>query len=82
MGCLTLQLDFDKYGFELPVMPENWVHYVGLSLDNLKEDVERIFDERDRLPEIARKGRLWALQHYTPRPVATRFLRDAGIELS
>lgn len=80
MGCLTIQLDFDKYGFELPVMPENWTHYVGVSLDTLKEDIERLMDERDRIPEISRAGREWALEHYTPRPVAERFLRNAGVD--
>jgi hypothetical protein len=80
MGCLTIQLDFDKYGFELPVMPENWVHYVGVSLDTLKEDVERLMDERDRIPEVTKAGQEWALKHYTPRPVAERFLRNAGVD--
>lgn len=80
MGCLTIHLDFDKYGFELPIMPENWKHYIGFSLDRLKEDYERLMDEWDRIPEIASAGREWALEHYTPRPVAERFLTNAGVE--
>ena len=81
MGSVAIQLDFEKYGFELPVMPVNWVHYVGLSLENLKEDVERLFDERDRLGEIAENGKNWAIEHYAPMPVAKRFLGIAGVEL-
>ena len=80
MGCLTIQLDFEKYGMELPVMPENWKHYVGIAFDSLEADVERLMDERDRIPEIARAGQEWALKYYTSRPVAERFLRNAGVE--
>lgn len=73
-GCVTIHLDFERYGFDLPVIPENWKHYVGLNLADLRRDVERLHDERDRLPEIARQGRLWALEHYSPVAVAKRFV--------
>jgi hypothetical protein len=73
-GCLTLHLDFDKYGFELPVKPTNWKHYIGLDLENISRDVDRIMDEYDRLPEIAEAGRIWALKNYSPKPVAMRFI--------
>lgn len=74
MGCLTFHLDFDKYGFRLPVIPENWKHYIGLDLANIREDVERVMDERERLPEIAEAGRKWALDNYSPAATARRFL--------
>lgn len=73
-GCVTLQLDFDLYGFELPVMPENWKHYIGIDLANMDTFLERMMDERARLPEIAWCGREWALTHYSPQAVAQRFL--------
>jgi len=73
-GCLTFHLDFDKYGFMLPVMPENWKHYIGLNLEDIKGDVERLMDERDKIPEIAENGRTWALAHYSPLATAKRFL--------
>lgn len=74
MGCLTFHLDFDKYGFLLPVMPENWKHYIGLNLEDIKADVERLMDERDRIPEIAEAGRQWAIENYSPVATARRFL--------
>ncbi len=74
-GCVTIQLDFEKYGFTLPVMPENWKHYIGLDLANIKCDIERMMDERDRMGEIAHNGRLWAIEHYSPISVARRFLK-------
>lgn len=73
-GCVTLHLDFEEYGFELPVMPENWKHYVGINLSDVKANVERLMDERSRWPEIAWQGRQWAIEHYSPLAVARRFL--------
>lgn len=73
-GCLSVQLDFREYGFKLPVMPENWQHYVGINLADVRRDVERLMDERARLSEIAWNGRIWALENYSPIAVARRFL--------
>lgn len=73
-GCLTIHLDFETYGFTLPQMPVNWRHYVGIDLSAISRDVERIMDERDRLPDIAAEGRRWAIEHYSPVAVARRFV--------
>ena len=78
-GCVTIHLDFEKYGFKLPVMPENWKHYIGLDLANLNRDIERIMDEQDRMEEIAHNGRLWAIEHYSPVAVARRFLNTMDL---
>jgi len=73
-GCLTFHVDFEKYGFNLPVMPENWKHYIGLNLEDIKSDVERLADEQNRIPEISQNGREWAFNYYSPKAVAERFL--------
>jgi hypothetical protein len=73
-GCVPIHLDFDKYGFVLPVMPENWKHYIGIDLDDLDGSIDRIAKNLERLPEISAEGRSWALEHYTPVAVARRFL--------
>lgn len=73
-GCVTFQADFRKYGFVLPVMPENWQHYIGVDLDNVADTVERIAANPGILEEIAVSGRHWALTHYAPIPSALRFL--------
>jgi len=75
-GCVTVHLDLERYGFRLPVMPENWKHYIGLDMANLQQDLERMHDERERLSEIAVAGRQWAIEHYSPRAVAHRFMND------
>ncbi len=73
-GCLTFHVDFEKYGFNLPVIPENWKHYIGLNLEDIKNDVERLLDEPNKIHEIAQNGRKWAVSYYSPKAVAERFL--------
>ncbi|MEM0980321.1 MAG: glycosyltransferase family 1 protein [Cyanobacteria bacterium P01_H01_bin.58] len=73
-GCATFHLDFEKYGISLPVMPQNWVDYIGVDLDNINETVEHIHDEPEILEKIAFTGRQWTIKHYSPSNVAQRFL--------
>lgn len=73
-GCTTFHLDFEKYGLCLPVMPENWRHYIGIDLDNVQATINRIADEPKILEKIAVEGRQWAIENYSPVPTALRFL--------
>ncbi|MBL8628652.1 MAG: hypothetical protein JNM81_03420 [Rhodospirillaceae bacterium] len=73
-GCLTVHLDFEKYGFDLPELPQAWVHYAPLDLDDLKASTEALMDHQKQWPEIAEAGRAWAIAHYAPQPTALRFL--------
>lgn len=75
-GCVTVHLDFAKYGFKLPVMPEPWVHYAPIDLDDLKGSVARLMDHEKQWPDIAEAGRAWAITHYAPKPTALRFLQQ------
>lgn len=77
-GCVTFHLDFEKYGFMLPVMPENWKHYIGVDLDNVQDTIDRIKDEPEILAKIAKEGRKWSFEYYSPKPVAKRFLEIVG----
>jgi hypothetical protein len=79
-GCVPIHLDFDKYGFVLPVMPENWKHYIGIDLEDLDGSIDRIAQNLERLPEISAEGRSWALRHYTPVAVARRFLETVFLK--
>lgn len=80
-GCATFHVDFEKYGLALPVMPENWRHYIGIDLDNVQKAVDRITDEPEILERIAAEGRRWAIEHYSPVPTATRFLEAISQKL-
>jgi hypothetical protein len=73
-GCATVHLDFEKYGFILPVMPVNGVHYIGIDLENIQATVKLLTGPRERLIEIGEQGKQWAITHYSPLAVAKRFL--------
>jgi len=77
-GCITLHVDFEKYGFELPVMPINWKHYIGIDLDNIPEEIARITEQPELLAQISAQGRAWAIEHYAPKPTALRFLETVS----
>lgn len=74
-GCVAVHLDFEKYGFDLPVMPEPWVHYVPLDLADLKSSAAAVWDRREQWPDIGARGRAWAVEHYAPQPTAKRVLQ-------
>lgn len=76
-GCAAFNLDLDLYGVEIPVMPVNWQHYVGVDLAHPRKTIERLLDDPLALERVAAGGRQWALKHYSPRAMATRFLQLA-----
>jgi glycosyltransferase involved in cell wall biosynthesis len=73
-GCVAFNLDFDKYGLEIPVMPKNWRHYIGIDIDNLEEAIDTIATKPELLEVISAQGRKWAIENYAPTPVAQRFI--------
>ena len=80
-GCVSIHADFDKYGMALPVKPVNWEHYIGIDFDRPKDAVDRIIAEPEVLERISFQGRAFALKHYSPVPVAKRFLALIGREV-
>lgn len=73
-GCVTLHLDFEKYNFCLPEMPQNLQDYVGVDLTNVSRTIDTISNNSLLLEQISTKGRQWALEHYSPVPTAKRLL--------
>ena len=80
-GCLAFNLDLERYGARLPVMPENGRHYIGVNLTDPAPALERLCDDPAGLARIAAAGQAWALSHYTPSAMARRFLAAAGFPL-
>ena len=76
-GCVTVHLDFEKYGFALPVMPKAWEHYVPIDLDDIKGSAEALLDRAGEWEDIAARGRAFALEHYAPAPTAHYMLATA-----
>lgn len=77
-GGVALHVDLKKYGAALPVMPENGKHYLGIDLDRVDEFIARLEASLDSFEQIGRAGHAWALEHYSPRKMAERFLVAAG----
>ncbi len=73
-GCVVFNFDLPYFGIELPVMPENFVHYIGVRPDNVADVFNRLERNPDLLPQIAAQGRAWVFDHYAPNAVARRFL--------
>jgi hypothetical protein len=78
-GCANINIDLDLYGPILPVMPKNWEHYIGVDLGRPMETIDRLKNEPGLLERIAREGRAWALENYSPRAMAGRMLSHAGV---
>jgi len=73
-GCLVFNLDLPRYGVDLPVMPRSMEHYVAVRPDNVAEVLDQLMTERGLAERIAAQGHAWALEHYSPRAMARRFL--------
>jgi hypothetical protein len=80
-GSVAFHVDLEKHGIVLPVMPENWRHYIGVDFQNLDRDVSRLKQSPSMLEDIACAGREWALTNYSPKAVAARFLSVAAQSL-
>jgi hypothetical protein len=80
LGSVPVHVDIEKYGVELPVMPRNWQHYIGVDLSNINLTVERVIEEKDLVYRIAREGNEWCLNHYSPKASATKLLKKIGIQ--
>jgi hypothetical protein len=78
-GCAAFNLDLERYGALLPVMPVNGRHYFGIDLDRPRHAIERIADDPGCLQRVAAAGREWALANYAPAAMARRFLAEAGL---
>jgi len=73
-GCANINIDLDLYGPALPVMPENWKHYIGVDLRRPMDAIDRIKSEPGLLERVAARGRQWVLENYSPRIMAERML--------
>jgi hypothetical protein len=77
-GCAAINIDLARYGVRLPVMPDNWTHYIGVDFDRPGEAADRLAADPALLERIAAAGRQWALDHYSPRALAARLLEWAA----
>jgi hypothetical protein len=81
-GCAVFNLDLERYGALLPVMPEKGRHYFGVDLDDPDPVIDAIAADPGSLGRVAAAGRAWAVAHYSPPAMARRFLAEAGFPLA
>ena len=78
-GCAVFNVDLERYGALLPVMPERDHHYFGVDLDAPERVVDRIAGDPECLERVAAAGREWAIANYSPSAMARRFLAEVGL---
>lgn len=70
-----IHLDYDYWGFILPVQPINGVHYLGIKDLSCKEFSEKIkMMSVKEIREIGENGRRWSFENYSPVAVSKRLL--------
>ena len=82
-GCITLHVDLEKFGCEMPVMPVNYQDYVGIDpyrpeifQDWFRTAMEEWKQGKPKILEnMSASAREFVLKNYTPPVVAERFLK-------
>ncbi len=79
-GSVMLCADLEKCNVQWPVMPQNYVHYLGVTPTEFlfPHSFEKKL-EAARLKDIAHSGREFVLTHYTPQACAIRAFEYLGI---
>lgn len=79
-NAIPVQMDFESWGFEFPVNPQNRIHYLGVEgSDFCGAATEMISIKRNGHSPIGSEGRSWALRNYSPKAVATRFCNTVAL---
>jgi hypothetical protein len=74
-NTVPLQMDFEWWGMDWPEMPKDGEHYISVKGFRFEEAAKRMLEmSEDERQRIANNGREWCLKHYSPKPVAERFL--------
>ena len=69
MGCCVIALDYEYYGFDMPVMPKAGIDYIAIRPDD-QAFTDRVFGElqsnKINVAAIAASGQKFALENYGP----------------
>jgi hypothetical protein len=68
-GCLPIQLDFDLYGFQLPVNPRKWLDYIPVDLSNIENTLSTmltISEDQEGMIHRSIEASEWALRNVHP----------------
>jgi len=73
-----IHLNFDYWGFILPVQPVSGKHYIGITDLDCVEFTKYVTElSAEDIRQIGEQGRDWCINNYTPSAVATRFIKMA-----
>jgi hypothetical protein len=81
-GCAAINIDLSLYGVQLPMTPDNGIHYLGVNFARVGDLVDQLHDEPQVLERVGIEGKRWAERYYSPRVVAKRFLKLMGYEMA
>jgi hypothetical protein len=73
-GAAAINVDLGLYGVQLPLMPENGAHYIGVDFERVDTAIDQLVDTVFR-ERVADAGRRWAHRYFSPRATAERFLQ-------
>ena len=71
----TVMLDLKNWNLNLPILPDNYVHYIGIKNLDFETASNKILAlPESEITEISRKGQKWVHKYYSPKAVAARLL--------
>jgi len=81
-GCAAINIDLSLYGVQLPMTPDNGIHYLGVNFARVGDLVDQLQDEPQVLERVGTEGKRRAERYYSPRVVAKRFLKLMCYEMA
>lgn len=74
MKSVPLMCNLEEHGVELPVMPKNYQHYIGLDPNNINESIKKMQSVWKNMPDMAEDSFEWLKLNYSSEVNATRIL--------
>jgi hypothetical protein len=74
-NTVPVQMDFEYWNLDWPEMPVDGEHYISVKGLRFEDAAHKLVSQTEEERQImSDKGREWCLKHYSPKPVAQRFL--------
>lgn len=78
-NSIPVHLDFEEWGVELPAMPENGKHYIGVKNFDFGACADHINAmSKSEVEKMALEGKKWAEENYSPGPMFDHLLTYLG----
>lgn len=77
---IPINIDLAEWGFLLPSMPINGLHYIGIKNFNFIELEKCLCSlSNEQLQQISVNGRTWVMDNYSPKAMAKYFLHNVKL---